>query len=681
MDSVLRKFSYDDITKMMATFRIKVQVKDRRSGLRVLRQCFIGQEAVTTISAEFGLNRYEALLLGRIFESRSLFHGAGKDREMPLRDGVFFYRFEGDLECEDPNDSKGGLGRNFRHAIGGLHRRSKADSHEYSPSHGTSSTSGSISAPASPSVPAESFAVWPEEGLLDTYFGLPILKQGLGLLAFCSVLQCLLLLLPFPVQVVAVAALCHWTLHLMHRNDALRRAGEQRTSELCLQTPPASPDIRPKAAAVSRGPVVSSAAKTSAEITLAYQSRDYLQIARLSEEVAGELAQALSARRGTLADQQFLELLRIEEGTPPSDCRLLRSIAECRLSFLLSDPTQPGHPIIYASNQFKEFTGFSDAEIRDLNKSQQLHGPETSMETLLAIQQAIIDQVPISVRLRLYKKDRTPFWCQFYVQPLFAADGTVAKWVAIHNVTEKEDAPELLLLPKTKLQPPEIPVSSPELERTVRRLREQLHREFPTLDLDYFDTDFLAAVASKPGRTFELCMERLRGTAEWRREVGVDALTEAEVLPMLMSTEMFWHRFDTYGRPILYLRPGKQDMRTFDRPLTFKAIVYTVEQGRKLMPPGVVTFILVIDAEGAGWAHFDTQLTKQVLSMATVGYRDRVDRIVVGPAGLIVSAAWRFIRPYCTEAQRNRIHITNTPAADLAEFVNPKDIPHHIFKA
>lgn len=31
-----------------------------------------------------------------------------------------------------------------------------------------------------------------------------------------------------------------------------------------------------------------------------------------------------------------------------------------------------------------------------------------------------------------------------------------------------------------------------------------------------------------PGRTFELCMERLRGTAEWRREVGVDALTEAE---------------------------------------------------------------------------------------------------------------------------------------------------------
>lgn len=35
-----------------------------------------------------------------------------------------------------------------------------------------------------------------------------------------------------------------------------------------------------------------------------------------------------------------------------------------------------------------------------------------------------------------------------------------------------------------------------------------------------------------------------------------------KVLPMLMSTEMFWHRFDTYGRPILYLRPGKQDMRT-----------------------------------------------------------------------------------------------------------------------
>ena len=36
------------------------------------------------------------------------------------------------------------------------------------------------------------------------------------------------------------------------------------------------------------------------------------------------------------------------------------------------------------------------------------------------------------------------------------------------------------------------------------------------------------------------------------------------------------------------------------------------------MPKGVVSCILVIDALGVGWAHFDTAMTKQVLGMASV---------------------------------------------------------------
>ena len=53
-------------------------------------------------------------------------------------------------------------------------------------------------------------------------------------------------------------------------------------------------------------------------------------------------------------------------------------------------------------------------------------------------------------RLRLYKKDRTPFWCQFFIQPLHAADGSLDMWVSIQQFTDGSDAPELLMLPRSE---------------------------------------------------------------------------------------------------------------------------------------------------------------------------------------------------------------------------------------
>eukprot|EP00667_Euglena_gracilis_P003025 EG_transcript_3033 len=720
MDAILRRYSADDITSMMGLFQTRVMVRDRRVGLKVHHNCFVGQEAVTVIAIEFGLSRYEALLLGRVFESRGQFRGVGKDKGQPLRDAIVFYRFTESQSPEDIPQDKAPA-KNLKNAFGILRRKSKATV-EPTPLQSSPSSSRSEEAPSTPDscpptpvaaatlpqdprgpiVPPPASAVMV---LTNQFFQLPGWQQAVLVLLVALPVQLILSSIPLLFQALVLAAHLYGTVVFAHKTTQLQAkltrppppsqrpiASSAPKEDRSIPSPP-TPNEPAKRIGAAPGaltskqkiPIITYKAKYASDIKLAHQSRDYLQLAQLSEQVSQDLVEAISARREPLTDQQLMEMLRLDDRGPQSmpspDCRLLESIAESRLSFLLSDPRQPGNPIIYASRCFREFTGYSEAEIRDLNTTQQLHGPETSMDTLLAVQQAIIDKVPISIRLRLYKKDRTPFWCQFYIQPLFAADGAVDKWLAIHIVTEGDGAPELLMLPRNQLQPPDKPIRSPDIDAMVRRLGQQLRQDFPNANLETFDNDFLAYVASKPGRTYEYCIEKLRGSVQWRIDVGVDSLTEAEVLPMLMSTEMFWHRFDNFGRPVLYLRPAKQDMNTFDRQGTFKAIVYTMEQGLKLMPPGVVTCILVIDAEGVGWAHFDTQLTKHVLSMASVGFRDRVDRIVVGPTGVIVSAAWKFVRMYVSENLKKKIHITNTPATDLAEFINPKDIPHHVFKA
>ena len=38
-----------------------------------------------------------------------------------------------------------------------------------------------------------------------------------------------------------------------------------------------------------------------------------------------------------------------------------------------------------------------------------------------------------------------------------------------------------------------------------------------------------------------------------------------------------------------------------------------------------------------------------------VGYRDRVDRIVVGPSGMVVSAAWKFVRGLVSENLKQKV--------------------------
>lgn len=50
---------------LQATLAAAWQVRDRRVGLKVHHNCFVGQEAVTVIAIEFGLSRYEVNCLDR----------------------------------------------------------------------------------------------------------------------------------------------------------------------------------------------------------------------------------------------------------------------------------------------------------------------------------------------------------------------------------------------------------------------------------------------------------------------------------------------------------------------------------------------------------------------------------------------------------------------------------------
>eukprot|EP00667_Euglena_gracilis_P006713 EG_transcript_6774 len=288
-----------------------------------------------------------------------------------------------------------------------------------------------------------------------------------------------------------------------------------------------------------------------------------------------------------------------------------------------------------------------------------------------AIEQAVQASAPLAVRVRTFAG-----WMSVLMVPLPGNGGRGPKWVEFHLLSDT--TPPLYVPPRSLLQPRPA-VGERADAAAVTELRAGLQALDPGEDLRYFDDEFLAAALARPGRTLRYCLEKCTQTLYWRRLHHVASLSEEEVRFGLESACIFWHRYDRLGRPVLYLRPAQQDMATADRAQTLLAICWTLEGGLRLMAPGVTTCLLVIDARGAGWAHFDIPLTRSIMTMASVGYRDRVDQIVVGPVSAVVTAAWRFCRPLMAQNLRTKILITDDPQTELEKLIDPPDIPPGLF--
>nr|AML79542.1 putative LOV domain-containing protein [Hedwigia ciliata] len=154
------------------------------------------------------------------------------------------------------------------------------------------------------------------------------------------------------------------------------------------------------------------------------------------QRVTGELAQC-SRVRGDLVQNRSVGL---------SDCAakgvvsssLMLSLTRIQQSLVLADPSLPDTPIVHASDVFCELTGYSREEVVGRN-CRFLQGPETDLEAVREIREAIEGERPCTVRILNYRKDNTPFWNHLHVAPVRSATGKVAYYVGVQlDVSDAE---------------------------------------------------------------------------------------------------------------------------------------------------------------------------------------------------------------------------------------------------
>lgn len=87
-------------------------------------------------------------------------------------------------------------------------------------------------------------------------------------------------------------------------------------------------------------------------------------------------------------------------------------------NFVVSDPSLPDNPIVFASDDFLQLTGYSREEVLGRN-CRFLQGPDTDARAVQEIRSAINNQSECTVRLLNYRKDGSKFWNMFTLAPVF----------------------------------------------------------------------------------------------------------------------------------------------------------------------------------------------------------------------------------------------------------------------
>ena len=99
-------------------------------------------------------------------------------------------------------------------------------------------------------------------------------------------------------------------------------------------------------------------------------------------------------------------------------------------SFVITDPTLPDNPIVYASQGFLILTGYPLEQVLGRN-CRFLQGPETDPKAVAAIREGIETGEDTTVVIANYRIDGTKFWNQFFVAALRDGEGNIVNYLGV----------------------------------------------------------------------------------------------------------------------------------------------------------------------------------------------------------------------------------------------------------
>lgn len=112
------------------------------------------------------------------------------------------------------------------------------------------------------------------------------------------------------------------------------------------------------------------------------------------------------------------------------DFSFIKALQTAQQNFVVTDPSLPDNPIVYATQGFLNLTGYTLDQVLGRN-CRFLQGPETDPKAVEKIRQSIEQGTDMSVCLLNYRVDGTTFWNQFFIAALRDAAGNITNYVGV----------------------------------------------------------------------------------------------------------------------------------------------------------------------------------------------------------------------------------------------------------
>ncbi|TFK42079.1 CRAL-TRIO domain-containing protein [Crucibulum laeve] len=163
--------------------------------------------------------------------------------------------------------------------------------------------------------------------------------------------------------------------------------------------------------------------------------------------------------------------------------------------------------------------------------------------------------------------------------------------------------------------------------------------------------------------------KRIKATLEWRREFKPDLIPPEEVKIESETGKIIINGFDKDGRPIIYMRPGRENTETGPRQL--RHLVWCLERAKDLMPPGQESLVIVVDYKSTTLrTNPSISVARKVLHILQQHYVETLGRALVVNLPMLLNFFYKGISPFLDPVTRDKMRFNPNlldliPAAQL----------------
>jgi len=169
--------------------------------------------------------------------------------------------------------------------------------------------------------------------------------------------------------------------------------------------------------------------------------KEVMDLQRENAALKGIVREKLNGEEGT----RILNACDAAEKMPPAvveacgdqakemaqqDFNLVRSIQHSQHSFVITDPSLQDNPIVFASDDFLNVTGYARDDVLGRN-CRFLQGTDTSAAKVKQIRDGLATGADVTVTLINYMADGTPFWNKLFIAALRDAQNNIVNFIGV----------------------------------------------------------------------------------------------------------------------------------------------------------------------------------------------------------------------------------------------------------